>query len=1439
MTPTGREIPWLRLIQFHKEVVRRAEESFFALPGSRLDSDRWTILRSVGLQDTAGPWTVPVRFLVSDPFRQALMFGEPETVFIGGPRWVRFRRAYGGGSNWVPEWLPLIYREVRVMTDDGGDLMLVPEQGAWEFTPLLYQALDRMQIALTQPLEDLLPALLEDVKLRFEQDGEPINAAFRRALLSRIPELEQELGRAYDLPGGPENDGDWVLFTPPGNISPIYRHLITDYEGIEERLQADPGDRGGLSLLEGSPWDQGDDTFEVLPIVPLNDSQHEAVQGILLGRPVTVISGPPGTGKSQVVVSTLLNAWAIGRSVLFTSNNNQAVDVVRERIAEFEDEFPIAIRAGSRKASNLEESLHRTLNVISVGRTGTTAGTDLTSQKATFLGELQELQHFLESGLPQRVDEAWRSALGAHGQYHEARERLQRAERGVADSLHRLGYNLPAPQFLEEVLRPFRSWAAELRDAHADTANAEQERSRLLVEKTRAEAQREEHARSIGLDVSNVGDWSWLSSREGPEEVRQWYYALENTLRRPLEEDLRPSPWDERFSRWRGSEDAAQWEVQARQLALDIRVAHEHLSQIEPVLQWSREDLEAAKMRLNSLSIPETVKPTRAILEKWAVEYAGECSLPTTRMDWVPWSSRSKVIRRLRAAERSLRPFFPPSIWRKVGKLDAKGRERLAEVVETTMVWLEAREAWEHLRTDREEFNQTLSSLRTRGMDLDMRPPAEAEELEVWRGFSATVQGQAALAGHATEAWDKRERAERTRMVLRKATGTFRSVSTGHPFKDIWAGGSGEPLCTALRRLEENPNPSTVQHAREALLPTPITPLLRAWASAKESQTRIVEFEEKLATIPTKAAIAKGWWRQKPASILTQNADHTTLPTEEDPLLLHLAACEEWEDSWQAFRDDEKPELERRIQSELQWATGRLWSAVDELPESSETTELRTIVENATNDLTSDWLIEEMEEGFRGFNPDGIRAKIQAIEERLKSISFNEAKRRWVEVLSRDLELQGDLDRLLRRYRTNQGRVGFEDYGLFQRVLKALPVWVTTALSPQALPLIPGLFDVVVIDEATQCTATDLLPLVYRAKRLVVIGDPEQLPAIPSMTIGAERALASSFGVPEWMDLLGHAENNVYSTAVHCLPRRHSDVIGLTDHYRSHPLIIGFSNQHVYHRRLRLRRALDEGATPMRLTGLHGQNIPGRAERGDRGRSWRNRAEAEAVLSVVANLRNSPETSHLSIGVVTPFRAHVELIEELAEGLDIPRGISVGTAHRFQGDERDVMILSPVVAPGISESAARWVETPRNLINVAVTRARDALFFLGHYDACRAQIGILRSLVGYVEDVTRLREVSHEELELFSWMVMQGWSPEVHPIITDIEVDFVLRSPGRKLVVEVDGPQHEKRTAEDQARDAMLRARGYDVFRTPARAVRETPSQVIQGISQALFGETI
>jgi hypothetical protein len=70
--------------------------------------------------------------------------------------------------------------------------------------------------------------------------------------------------------------------------------------------------------------------MSILEPLPLNSEQREAVQRAL-SQPLTVVTGPPGTGKSQVVSTLLINAAVRGIRVIFSSKNNKAVDVVEQR----------------------------------------------------------------------------------------------------------------------------------------------------------------------------------------------------------------------------------------------------------------------------------------------------------------------------------------------------------------------------------------------------------------------------------------------------------------------------------------------------------------------------------------------------------------------------------------------------------------------------------------------------------------------------------------------------------------------------------------------------------------------------------------------------------------------------------------------------------------------------------------------------------------------------------------------------------------------------------------------------------------------------------------------------------------------------------------------------------------------------------------------------
>ena len=90
----------------------------------------------------------------------------------------------------------------------------------------------------------------------------------------------------------------------------------------------------------------------IIETLPMNSEQREAVN-ISLNNPLALITGQPGTGKSQVIYNLIINAAHKGKRVLFTSKNNKAVDVVETRVNSLAIR-PILLRVGSQGAFQLK-----------------------------------------------------------------------------------------------------------------------------------------------------------------------------------------------------------------------------------------------------------------------------------------------------------------------------------------------------------------------------------------------------------------------------------------------------------------------------------------------------------------------------------------------------------------------------------------------------------------------------------------------------------------------------------------------------------------------------------------------------------------------------------------------------------------------------------------------------------------------------------------------------------------------------------------------------------------------------------------------------------------------------------------------------------------------------------------------------------------------------
>ena len=92
-------------------------------------------------------------------------------------------------------------------------------------------------------------------------------------------------------------------------------------------------------------------SMKVADTAPLNSEQRTAVESLLC-NPLTVVTGPPGTGKSQVVSTVIANAHLYGQSILFASRNHKAIDAVYERCRS-EDGRPLLVRCNSRDDPSL------------------------------------------------------------------------------------------------------------------------------------------------------------------------------------------------------------------------------------------------------------------------------------------------------------------------------------------------------------------------------------------------------------------------------------------------------------------------------------------------------------------------------------------------------------------------------------------------------------------------------------------------------------------------------------------------------------------------------------------------------------------------------------------------------------------------------------------------------------------------------------------------------------------------------------------------------------------------------------------------------------------------------------------------------------------------------------------------------------------------------
>lgn len=321
-----------------------------------------------------------------------------------------------------------------------------------------------------------------------------------------------------------------------------------------------------------------------------------------------------------------------------------------------------------------------------------------------------------------------------------------------------------------------------------------------------------------------------------------------------------------------------------------------------------------------------------------------------------------------------------------------------------------------------------------------------------------------------------------------------------------------------------------------------------------------------------------------------------------------------------------------------------------------------------------------------------------------------------------------------------------EQKRLLKRCVTVFPLMAAKALSLNGrLPLEPGLFDLLVIDEAGQVDPASVIPLLYRAKRVVIIGDTQQLPSI----INLENSLHNQI---QWSNLFKEkwayiGKNSILSIIQGTdLPTKCRFM--LRDHYRCNPQITQFVSGGYYGGHLNdrtdiaaLKKAYEDEAG---IVWFETDNsVPVDYQR------YAVNVCPEEVDKVIALVKEIAGKG-LSIGVVTPFANQKDEIAQQLKSEGYGK-IECATAHGFQGGEKDIIIYSLAVPYNIRPGIKQFLEDQDNLFNVALTRAKSQLLVVGDKKAVQ-ESGIARLIqfMGYVEtcgkQYSELKRVQDQEL---------------------------------------------------------------------------------------------
>lgn len=416
---------------------------------------------------------------------------------------------------------------------------------------------------------------------------------------------------------------------------------------------------------------------------------------------------------------------------------------------------------------------------------------------------------------------------------------------------------------------------------------------------------------------------------------------------------------------------------------------------------------------------------------------------------------------------------------------------------------------------------------------------------------------------------------------------------------------------------------------------------------------------------------------------------------------------------------------------------------------------------------------------------------------------------------------------------------------------RAVPSWVMTI--DKALEYFDpknNIFDVLIVDEASQADLS-CLSVLFLGKKQIIVGDDKQVS--PENIIDDKKIenlrnmyLRDSKGnelIP-CVHLLG-ADSSLYDIASRSYP-----TLMLREHFRCVPAIIGFSNSLFYDDKIEPLRAVEKSniITPL---------VNYRVEDG-REENKVNVNEAQTIVALLKACIEQEEYTGKTFGVISLFEdkqvslIQTELTKNITPQVISEREILCGTSANFQGDERDVIFLSMVHSAKEEGPIRLQREGTRDRYykryNVAVSRARDQLWLVNSLDETKdlKEGDIRKRLIDYIKDYgtkeQKLREIKVKTESKFEELVAKklvekGYNLEYQHELGAYRLDMVARYNDERIAIECDGDAYhstEEQIKNDMERQTILervgwkfiRIRGSDFFYNENKTIERVIEQL-------------